>query len=80
MGSMSFTHWIIVAIVVLILFGRGRISETMGEFGKGLRSFKDGMADKDEADSASRSTPQISQSNAEADKSASKDSTATGGN
>ena len=68
MGSMSFTHWIIVAIVVLILFGRGRISETMGEFGKGLRSFKDGMSEKDDADAAKRSAPQIGQTAPDADK------------
>ena len=63
MGSFSLTHWIIVAIVVLILFGRGRISETMGEFGKGLRSFKEGMSDKD-AD-ANRAAPQIGQTAAD---------------
>ena len=64
MGSMSLTHWIIVAIVVLILFGRGRISETMGEFGKGLRSFKEGMSDKD-ADASNRAAPQIGQTAAD---------------
>ena len=65
MGSMSLTHWIIVAIVVLILFGRGRISETMGEFGKGMRSFKDGMSEKDQPEATAKA-PQITQ--AEADK------------
>ena len=45
MGSFSFTHWIVVALVVLILFGRGKISETMGDFGKGIRSFRKGLAD-----------------------------------
>ena len=80
MGSMSLTHWIIVAIVVLVLFGRGRIAETMGEFGKGMRSFKDGMSDKDEADTAKRPAPQISQAASEADKTATKDSTAAGSN
>ena len=67
MGSMSLTHWIIVAIVVLILFGRGRISETMGEFGKGLRSFKQGMSEKDQPEAPGKA-PQISQPQAEADK------------
>lgn len=46
MGSFSLAHWIIVGIVVLVLFGRGRISETMGEFGKGIKSFKSGMAEE----------------------------------
>jgi len=33
----------IIAVVVLVLFGRGRISEMMGDFGKGISSFKKGM-------------------------------------
>lgn len=33
----------IIALVVLVLFGRGRISEMMGDFGKGISSFKKGM-------------------------------------
>ena len=42
---MSFGPWqiIIIALVVLVLFGRGRISEMMGDFGKGIKSFKQGM-------------------------------------
>ena len=40
MGSFSMMHWVIVALVVLVLFGRGKISETMGDFGKGIRSFR----------------------------------------
>jgi len=47
MGSFTITHWIVVAIVILILFGRGKISETMGDFGKGFRSFKKGLAEED---------------------------------
>jgi len=45
MGSMSLWHWIIVALVILVLFGRGKISEMMGDFGKGVSSFKKGLAD-----------------------------------
>ena len=40
----------IVALVVLVLFGRGRISEMMGDFGKGISSFKKGMSDEVGAD------------------------------
>jgi len=47
MGSMSLWHWIIVALVVLVLFGRGRISEVMGDFGKGISSFKKGMSEEE---------------------------------
>jgi sec-independent protein translocase protein TatA len=43
MGGLSLWHWIIVLLVVLILFGRGRISEIMGDFGKGIKSFKEGI-------------------------------------
>jgi sec-independent protein translocase protein TatA len=48
MGSMSMFHWVIVALVVLILFGRGKLSETMGDFGKGMREFRKGMKEEDE--------------------------------
>ena len=43
---------LIVAIVVLVLFGRGRISEMMGDFGKGISSFKKGMTEENNASSA----------------------------
>lgn len=48
MGSFSLMHWVIVALVILVLFGRGRISEVMGDFGKGIKSFKQGMNDENE--------------------------------
>jgi len=42
MGAFSIWHWIIVLIVVLILFGgKGKLSSIMGDFGKGLKNFKD---------------------------------------
>jgi len=46
---MSLGPWqlIIIAIVILVLFGRGRVSEMMGDFGKGIKSFKQGMAEDD---------------------------------
>ncbi len=46
---MSLGPWqlIIIAIVILVLFGRGRISEMMGDFGKGIKSFKQGMNEED---------------------------------
>lgn len=44
MGTFSIWHWIIVLMVVLLLFGgRGKISQIMGDFGKGLKSFKKSM-------------------------------------
>ncbi len=44
--GLSLPHLIVLALVVLVLFGRGRISEMMGDFGKGIKSFKQGMADE----------------------------------
>lgn len=42
MGAFSIWHWVIVLVVVLILFGgKGKISSLMGDFGKGLKNFKD---------------------------------------
>ena len=52
MGSFSIWHWLIVLVVVLLLFGRGKIPELMGDMAKGIKSFKKGMADDDVADDA----------------------------
>lgn len=49
MGGVSIWHWIVVGIVVMLLFGRGKISDLMGDVAKGIKSFKKGMAD-DEAE------------------------------
>ena len=44
MGSFSIWHWMIVLAVVLLMFGgRGKISALMGDFGKGLQAFKKGV-------------------------------------
>lgn len=47
MGSFSLVHWLIVILVVILLFGRGRISDLMGDMAKGINSFKKGLADGD---------------------------------
>ena len=43
MFGLSVSHLLILSLVVVILFGRGRVSETMGDFGKGIREFRRGM-------------------------------------
>jgi len=48
MGTFSIWHWIIVIGLILVLFGRGKVSELMGDVAKGIKSFKKGMADDDE--------------------------------
>ena len=45
MGSFSIWHWMVVLIVVLLLFGSGKVSGLMGDFAKGIKSFKKNMAD-----------------------------------
>ncbi|BCJ90708.1 hypothetical protein IZ6_14430 [Terrihabitans soli] len=46
---MSLTHWLVVIVIALLLFGRGKISDMMGDLAKGIKSFKKGMAEDDEA-------------------------------
>jgi len=43
---------LIIALVILVLFGRGRISEMMGDFGKGVKSFRQGLNEEDKAAAA----------------------------
>ncbi|MBZ9659658.1 twin-arginine translocase TatA/TatE family subunit [Mesorhizobium sp. B3-1-9] len=50
MGSFSIWHWMIVLVIVLLVFGRGKIPELMGDMAKGIKSFKKGMADDDADD------------------------------
>jgi sec-independent protein translocase protein TatA len=48
MGSFSIWHWLIVGIVLLLVFGgRGKVSDLMGDFAKGIKSFKKGLSDED---------------------------------
>jgi sec-independent protein translocase protein TatA len=49
MGSMSIWHWVIVIGVVLLLFGRGKISELMGDVAQGIKAFKKGMTEDEAA-------------------------------
>ena len=47
-GTFSIMHWLVVLAVVVLLFGgRGKVSSIMGDFGKGLRNFKQGVKDED---------------------------------
>jgi sec-independent protein translocase protein TatA len=47
MGGFSIWHWLVVGIIILLLFGKGRFSEMMGDVAKGLKSFKKGIAEDD---------------------------------
>jgi sec-independent protein translocase protein TatA len=58
MGSFSIWHWLIVlAIVVLLFGGAGRIPRLMGDMAKGVKAFKSGM--KDEGDDAAAAKKQV---------------------
>ncbi len=45
MEGLSVGHLLVVGIVVLLLFGKGKVTNLMGEFGKGISAFKKGVAD-----------------------------------
>ncbi|MFS0738487.1 twin-arginine translocase TatA/TatE family subunit [Sphingomonas sp. 1P06PA] len=48
MGGFSLWHWLVLGVVVLLLFGRGKFSDAMGDVAKGIKSFKKGMSEDDE--------------------------------
>jgi sec-independent protein translocase protein TatA len=56
MGSFSIWHWMIVLLVVLLLFGTGKVSTLMGDFAKGIKAFKKNMAE-DESMEATAQRP-----------------------
>jgi sec-independent protein translocase protein TatA len=55
---MSIWHWVVVLAVGLLLFGgRGKISELMGDFAKGIKSFKKGLAEDEKPAEATKTEP-----------------------
>ena len=56
MGGASIWHWIVVGLIVVLLFGRGKISEMMGDVAKGIKAFKKGMSDDDSATTTTTTT------------------------
>ena len=55
--GMSFWHLVILLLVVVLLFGRGKISDIMGDVAKGIKSFKKGIAEDDETPPATTQRP-----------------------
>lgn len=45
MEGLSVGHLLVIAVVVMVLFGRGKVSSLMGEVGKGITAFKKGISD-----------------------------------
>jgi sec-independent protein translocase protein TatA len=48
MGSFSLTHLLVVLMIILILFGAGKLPRVMGDLAKGIKTFKAGMKDDDD--------------------------------
>jgi len=48
MGGLSVWHWLVVGIIILLLFGKGRFSDMMGDVAKGMKSFKKGITEDDD--------------------------------
>jgi sec-independent protein translocase protein TatA len=59
MGGLSIWHWVIVIVVVLLLFGRGKISDLMGDVAGGIKAFKKGMAEDDKPEAKSEPVKSI---------------------
>ena len=78
-GTFSILHWIVVLAVVLRLFGgRGKVSAIRGDFGKGLRNFKTGLKGSEEADAeAIEEAPETAAKKVAAKKATSKKKAAT---
>lgn len=47
MGSFSIFHWLVVLVVIVLLFGAGKLPRLMGDFAKGIKTFKKEMRDED---------------------------------
>ena len=58
MGSFSIWHWLIVLVIVLLLFGAGKLPNVMGDIAKGVKAFKAGLKDEDEAQPPAATTAQ----------------------
>jgi len=52
MGRIDLPELIIILLIVILIFGVGRISRVAGELGKGIRAFKQGLKGEDETDAA----------------------------
>ena len=59
MGSFSLMHWMVVLAIVLILFGAGKLPRVMGDFAKGIKAFKAGMKEEDEAETGAVAQAQV---------------------
>jgi sec-independent protein translocase protein TatA len=59
MGSFSIWHWLIVLVIVLLLFGAGKIPKLMGDMAKGVKAFKKGLAEDEDSGASAQAPSQI---------------------
>ena len=76
MGQIGPWQIIIVLVLVVLLFGRGKISELMGDVAKGIKSFRTGLSDEEQASAEAPDPKTINAGNASASDTAAKDKTA----
>ncbi len=74
MGQIGPWQIIIVLVLVVLLFGRGKISELMGDVAKGIKSFRSGLSDDEQQNAAQQSDPKTI--NAQTTETTAKDKTA----
>lgn len=58
MGLPGWTQILLVVLLVVVLFGRGKISDLMGDVAKGIRSFKDGLKEEPEVEDGTEDSPE----------------------
>ncbi len=61
MGSMSIWHWLILLVIVMLLFGAGKVPKLMGDMAKGVKAFKEGLKDAEDAPKHSEAPPAAQQ-------------------
>lgn len=61
MGSFSFWHWLIVLLVILIIFGAGKLPKVAGDLASGIKNFRKGMSEGEDKDKPAEAPPVINQ-------------------
>jgi len=78
MGGLSLWHWLVVVAVIAVLFGgKGKIANVMGDFAKGIKAFKSGMKDEEDA-SVTPPPPQVTPPSSTASSERARDSVKSG--
>ena len=77
---MSIGPWqiILILVIVLIIFGAGKLPRVAGDLAKGIKNFKKGMNEDDKSETAEESKPEVLESASNNDKAESKDKAAQG--